>query len=43
MTKKRKIAALKAPTRKSGDADYENMLLSAIRYEFGGRIEKSAA
>src|SRR5262249_15966081 len=26
-----------------GEADYENKLLSAMRYEFGGHLEKKAA
>ena len=36
-------AALYARFSSRGEADYENQLLSAMRYQFGGHIEKKAA
>jgi 6-phosphogluconate dehydrogenase len=36
-------AALYERFSSRGDADYENKLLSAMRYQFGGHIEKKAA
>jgi 6-phosphogluconate dehydrogenase len=36
-------AALYEGFSSRGNADYENKLLSAMRYQFGGHIEKKAA
>ena len=36
-------AALYERFSSRGDADYENRLLSAMRYQFGGHVEKKAA
>jgi 6-phosphogluconate dehydrogenase len=36
-------AALFERISSRGEADYQNKLLSAMRYEFGGHLEKKAA